>query len=356
MKWQIFIILSIPLFVLPHRYAAAQLFDEENSVKYDTNYIRVYRDELTTRIYLSRKQNGYALSERVLSPGLKYRTNDNLMLGVGYTYSFLTINLALKMPFINTDDEIYGSSRYIDLTTHTMFRSFLIDAYFQWNKGYYLSNPVDVIPGWDPESPLPMRGDLRTSLVGINLQHLFNSERYSYKAAFHQNEFQRRSAGSPIAGVEAYWLLGMADSLIVPPLSGKVQYLNREPFNQADQLNIGVNGGYAYTFVWDERFYASLAFMVGLSGGYHLLHSTAASLTYSKGLTAGINSLTRISLGYNSAKYYVGLSFVGFSMSTLVGDPGDWITYNTGNIRINVVKRFRLKRSIRILRPDLWVF
>ena len=39
--------------------ANAQEFNGLEMVKYDTNYVRVYKDELTTRVYLSRKQNGY---------------------------------------------------------------------------------------------------------------------------------------------------------------------------------------------------------------------------------------------------------------------------------------------------------
>jgi hypothetical protein len=31
------------------------------------------------------------------------------------------------------------------------------------------------------------------------------------------------------------------------------------------------------------------------------------------------------------------------------------MTYWNGDIRFNVVKRFNLKRTIKILRPDLWI-
>ena len=97
------------LFILP---VEGQFFETSPKVKYDTSYISVYKDELTTRLYISRKQNGYNLDDGFYRPWIKYRTNDNILLGMGYTYSFLTINLGVKLPFVNDDDDLYGKSRY----------------------------------------------------------------------------------------------------------------------------------------------------------------------------------------------------------------------------------------------------
>lgn len=349
------VFLIVFLFLVPQKVTAQFLGDIEQ-VKYDTSYITAYKDELTTRVYLSRKQNGYDLSDRLFSPWLQYRTNDNLLLGMGYTYSFLTLNLAVKMPFINKDDDIYGESKYIDLQTHFINRSYIVDFYLQWNKGFYIKNPEDVIPDYSSQPYMPLRGDLRTNMIGLNLQYLFNSERYSYKASFLQNQFQRKSAGSPIVGIEGYWMLGMSDSLTVGgdiPSSG---FLDNRPFDQADIFNVGINGGYAYTFVWKESLYFSVSSSLGIAGGYNWIHNTSTSETYSNGITLGLNNTSRISLGYNNASYYVGLSFLRFSMANQVGEDQNWISYHTGNIRLNLVKRFITKRPIKILRPDLWRF
>jgi hypothetical protein len=347
-------ILSINIFItlLPAR---AQIFDLD-TVHYDTTYIRAYRDELTTRLYVSRKQNGYNLSQALIQPWMKYRSNDNLVLGLGYTYSFLTVNLGVKMPFINRDEQLYGKSRYLDLQTHSIFRRFILDLYLQWAKGYYLSNPQSLKYSGLPEGSYPIRGDMRTTIVGLNVKYLFNSERYSFKAGFVQNQFQKRSAGSPILGVEGYWVLGMTDSSMVPELVPPSGFLDNQPFNQVDIANVGINGGYAYTFVWREKLYLSLSGVVGISGGYNQTHDSNSSTTYTSGLTVGFTTSTWISLGYNSNKYSVGMSFIQLSMNNLVGSYGDWFTFNTGNIRLNFVRRFKLNKPIKILRPDLWIF
>lgn len=346
---------SILLLVFLQFPSFGQFLENTQEVNYDTTFIEVYKDELTTRLYLSRKQNGYTLADAMLKPWMKYRTNDNILLGLGYTYSFLTINLGLKLPFINQDDDRYGESRYFDLQTHFMFRSYIVDLYLQWNSGYYLSNPEEVYYYWDGGEYMPQRGDMRTSIVGMNVQHLFNSDRYSYKASFVQNEFQKRSAGSPIVGLEAYWVLGMSDSLMVEPAIPPSGYMDDQLFNRNDMVHAGFNGGYAYTFVWAEKLYLSLCSTVGLSGAYHVVHFAPESQTLSRGLTLGLTNTTRISLGFNTASYYFGLSFNRFWMSNMAGSFRDWYAYSTGHIRVNFVKRFNLKRSIKLLRPDLWI-
>ena len=355
MKKAIRFILFLVVLILFSQSGYSQLFDESNRLKYDTNYIKVYKDELTSRVFLARKQNGISISEKLLKPGLQYKTNDNLLLGLGYTYSFLNINLAVNVPFINSDDEKYGESKYLDLSIQTNFRSFMIDLYLQWNSGYYLSNPEDFKEIHVQGAPLPIRGDLRTTLIGTSVQYLFNSERYSYKASFLQNEFQKRSAGTPIVGAEAYWLLAMADTALSPYTHLGHVYVSEDPYNQTDLFNFGVNGGYAYTFVWNELLYISLASTLGLAGGYHTVHNTWDYNTLNEGLSVGVTNNTKISVGFNNNAYYVGLSFVRYSISQFIGTEGDWMTYWSGNIRFNVVKRFNLKRTIRILRPDLWI-
>jgi len=336
--------------------AYGQFLDKTEEVNYDTSYIEVYKDELTTRLYISRKQNGYSLTHGPTKSFMQYKTNDNILLGLGYTYSFLTINLGVKLPVINQDDDLYGESKYFDLQTHFMFRSYIIDFYLQWNTGYYLSNPENVYYYWDnDQEAMPLRGDMRTNVLGLNIQYLFNSDRYSYKASFWQNEFQKKSAGSPVVGIEAYWVLGMTDSLMVENAIPPTGYLDDQPFNQTDMVNLGINGGYAYTLVWDQKLNLSLYSVFGISGGYNRVHYTPDSYTMQSGLGLGLTNTTKISMGFNTKKYYFGISYNRLWVSSMVGGYKDWFSYNTGHIRINFVKRFNLSRPIKILRPDLWI-
>jgi hypothetical protein len=85
------------------------------------------------------------------------------------------------------------------------------------------------------------------------------------------------------------------------------------------------------------------------------VHYSDNSITYRSGLTAGLTNSTSISFGINSKRYYVGVSYRYFTLSNMSPGYADWFAYSTGNIRINLVRRFQLRRSILILRPDLWI-
>jgi hypothetical protein len=310
---------------------------------------------LTTRIYVSNKSSVFNLYDHQLGKKIRYRTNDNNILGIGYSYSFLTINVGFKLPFLNDDDNKYGQSKYLDLQTHAYFRDMILDFYLQWQKGYYLSNPEELYPSWDQTDSHPYRGDLRTNIVGLNFQYLFNSKRFSYKASFVQNQTQKKSAGSPILGMEAYWVFASADSAIVP--SGIVPgFFDNKSYNQSDMFNFGINGGYAYTFVVREKFNLSLSSIFGAAAGSSILHDSFNSESYDSGIAFGVNNTTRASIGYNTKKFYIGFSYLRFSTNNMVNINGGWQSYTTQNLRFNVVKRFNLSRPIKILRPDTWIF
>jgi hypothetical protein len=150
-------------------------------------------------------------------------------------------------------------------------------------------------------------------------------------------------------------MLGMADTILVAGYIPPSGFLENNPFNQVDIMNVGVNGGYAYTFVLKEKLFLSLSTVFGISGGYNQVHHTVSSVTSSMGISAGFTNSTRISLGFNSKRYYVGLSYIYFTMTNLSPGYGDWFSYYTGTVRFNVVRRFQLNRPIVVLRPDLWI-
>jgi len=342
--------------ILPGKELPAQFFDGADVQRYDTNYISIYKDELTTRVFLSHKQNSYILSEKLFSPWLQYRTSGQYQIGIGYTYSFLTLNLAIELPFVYEDRQKYGDSRYLNLDVRTDFRNMMVDLYLQWTRGYYLSNYKDFPELAGAYTGFPVRNDIRTSIVGINIQHLFNSERYSHKASFLQNEFQKRSAGSPVLGFEAYWMLGMADSILIPLPLDRSDFAGGAEFNQADLLSVGLNGGYAHTFVIKERVYLSLSSTWGIAAGTCILNNTATSELNRPGLSLGVTNHNQVSMGFNRKSFYTGISLTNFNINQNYSFKNGWFKYSTINIRLSVVKRFKLHRPIRILRPDLWIF
>jgi hypothetical protein len=71
------------------------------------------------------------------------------------------------------------------------------------------------------------------------------------------------------------------------------------------------------------------------------------------GLVLGLRSEILISTGYNSDRWYFGVSFINMSVVTQAPIPGRSIRYDTGMYRFNIVRRFATKKPIRLLNPGI---
>lgn len=97
----------------------------------------------------------------------------------------------------------------------------------------------------------------------VNLQtlifdgcYIFNSKKFSYAAAYTQKTYQVRSAGSPVAGLMAYY----ADFKYNDPRNAGLIYA-MDGIGRLRQYQVSVGGGYAYNFVPAKGWLISGMFM-----------------------------------------------------------------------------------------------
>jgi hypothetical protein len=336
-KLCVFIFVCIPfvvLGVLIPRSAEAQ----SDSARY------VAYDELVTgRFYFSRKYTGLLVQDAGRGVELDYRPNTTLNMGIGATYRSFTLNLAYGFPFLNPD-EGRGKTRYLDLQAHLYGRKSTIDLFGQFYNGFYLQPKGAGIN----DSTYYVRPDLILREFGASYQYIFNHRRFSYRAAALQNEWQYRSAGTFLLGAEFFTGRAQADSSIYPVLlaGDSVPDVNRLRF-----IEFGPNFGYAYTLVLARRYFltASLSISMDYNRTEYLDGSGG---TLQQGLSP--NSLFRVYAGYNSARSALTVTFTNSRVSLSSGETNS-VSINTGNVRINYVRRFtagpRLKRTLnRVLR------
>ena len=98
--------------------AGAQGILKKLSGEFDTNYVESYLDQLTTRVYASVKTAEISLRDQNIKKDLIYHANSALILGFGFNYGIIGLNIGFNLPFINNDDDIYGKTDYLDLQTH----------------------------------------------------------------------------------------------------------------------------------------------------------------------------------------------------------------------------------------------
>jgi hypothetical protein len=330
-----------------------QFFRKLLSSGTDTNYIIDYSKELTTRIYVTQKSASFRLYDGELKKSLDYLPNEKLVLGIGANHGFLGINLGISFPFVNNDDDKYGTTKYLNFSTRLITRKLYFDLLLQYYKGYYLSKSSVMIRDWPDDKTYMIRGDLRTYSVGLSAHYIFNNKKFSYRASFLQNEWQKKSAGSFLLGAEIYYHVMKGDSSMVPLNLKYNGFYYNQHFSQVDIFTIGPTVGYGYTFVVRKHWFLSLSLTLNLALGSSSLHPDDAYAESTKsGLTVNFITVPRFAFGYNSSKWCFDISYNNLSQQNQSPYDSDWIQFDTGNFRINIVRRFHMKKPVKILNPE----
>jgi hypothetical protein len=312
--------LILALFLVQALVGAAQ-----SNNAYYTSYDKI----ITGRFYFSQKYTSFRYRYDNESINVRYRPNTTLNMGVGATYKWATLNLAYGFGFLNRDQE-KGKTRYLDLQSHLYGRKLIVDAFGQFYNGFYLDNDklAPAIDGYY------LRPDIKLRFLGASGQYLFNHEKFSYRASFLQSEWQKKSAGSLLVGLEFFLGHTKADSAMVPStLSGETAESN---LDQVNFIELGPNVGYAYTFVFKEHFFVTGQGTVSLDYGTNTIISNGERIRSS---SFSPNSSLSFFAGYNSETWAFSFVFVNKNIGLASGNDRR-IDFNTGNLRLNIVHRF----------------
>jgi hypothetical protein len=320
-------------------------------VPYDSNYISTYTSDYTTRVFGSVKYSMMGYQDNTINQRLAYRPNNKMLLGLGVNHGFLGLNIGINFPGVNEDDDRYGETDYTDLTMRMYTPKFNANIYLQRYKGFYLRNTSSAIQGWEEGDPYYIRPDIRSIVTGIDVSYIFNSHRFSYRAAVLQNEWQKKSAGSLLVGGSIYYQTTIGDSSIVPGNLIYTSFYDGQKFERSSNFSFGPLIGYAYTFVFRRHY-----FITGSVNGSGNLGVTSFRLSESEeevnsGTILGVRAEVLVSAGYNSSRWYFGVSYVNLSQSNQAPLPDKSVGFETGMFRMNIVRRFSTSRPIRILNP-----
>jgi hypothetical protein len=330
--------LPILLLVCTGFSASAQINTQIKSQKPDTVYYQPYNNKVTGRFYFSRKFTTLIVRNGPQNYELRYRPNTTLNMGVGATYKWATLNLAYGFGFLNPEHG-RGKTRYLDLQFHSYGRKFTVDLMGSFYTGFYLAPKGKGMPN---EAEYYLRPDLKINAGGVTVQYIFNHGKFSYRAAFLQNEWQKLSAGTLLAGLEVYTGSIQADSTMVPTaVNGEVAATG---FKEVRFLELGPSLGYAYTYVYKQHFFLTGAGSVSLSAGFNTTYDNSGK-THATGIMP--NTLFRVSGGYNSSLWAVSILYVS-NVQRLARDSHDRaMRLNTGNVRLNLVYRFKPNKRAR---------
>lgn len=326
--------------------AKPQVFTDPGPVVpvYNSLYVEDYTHILTTRIYLSTKFNSITLEDVTNNTSVVYEPNNQVNLGFGFSYRAFTLNIGIGFAFLNQDDDVQGETSHFDAQANMYSKKLATNLFFQTYSGYHMTSHNREELGWpDDGTARPYRRDLEQSNIGFSSLYIFNNDRFSYRASFTQDAWQKKSAGSWLAGAYATYFNMYADSSLVPQALDD-QFDEDLQIKRGRFIDFGLMGGYAYTLVIRKGFFATASVVIGsgLSLTRNRLELTDGSLEDLKKTSPGYSLQARLAIGWNSARNYVGISYNNESRWSAQSDV-DRFGWSVGNFRFNYVHRFNKK-------------
>lgn len=308
----------------------------------DTLFVNDYSSKPTLRVYGSTKFNNMVIKSDPGSQNLFYRPNGKYIIGVGVSYKRLTLNIGLPMPFVNNDNDKRGRSRYIDAQGNILSPERATNIFLQYYQGYHItSHPASVVE-WDQPTEFPYRADLFQFNIGLSTLRIANSGEFSYRAAFNQDAWQKKTSGSWLYGgyATAYFVKG--DSAVVPTrLTG--DFTDAAAISKGTFLDLGPMGGYARTFVYKQHWFVTLSAALGVGISVQdLKFPVQGTERHTTEFGPGWHAQWRGAMGYNSRRHCVVLFYNQEHVGYLLKEQ-DRFAWNVGNVRIMYAKRIGYK-------------
>src|SRR5690606_34918525 len=263
--------------------------------------------------------------------------------GIGATWKAITLNVAYGFPFL----EFYknrGQTQYLDLQTHVYLRHWTVDLIGQFYNGFYIS--PNAFPNAKEE--FYYREDMRYQYFGASIFRTANGRRFSFQSPFKETEWQKKSAGSFLYGLEIYYGVNTNEHGLVPREFN--YFFGQDSIYRVHTLNGGPGLGYAYTLVVNRHWFATSSLTVtGMLGHFKYWHKTGVAEN-----TWEINPAftLRFALGYNSRNWQIALTSINSWMHFERHEIDPQFRSVIGHYRFTVSKRIlpgsRLKNALNL--------
>ena len=303
------------------------------------DYYETFDNYLTGRIYLSKKYTSVALEGPEGTQTLRYRPNSLTTMGVNASYQSLSLTLGSGFGFLNPNQEEKGKTRSFDFQTHLYTRNWVTDIYGQFYRGYYLK---DIGSGGPSDRIYYLRPDVKVNMAGLSVYRLFNGEQFSYRAAYLQNEWQKKSAGSFLAGAEVYMGRVKGDSALVP--SEVSSFYPQANIRRMRMIELGPGAGYAYTFVWNQHLFATGS--ATINGDISFVKEETGDNAANR-VSFSPNATLRAVAGYNSERWALTISWLHHSANARGRSSNQDYRIKTGDFKITLAHRFIPGRNLK---------
>lgn len=282
----------------------------------------------------------YNISVENVSTGkiLKLDPTGSANLGFGFNYKWFGLAFSFGLPINKKDKQKFGETKKQDYQLNVYTDAFVAQGHMQRYKGFHVSEIVEDSSGRGVDET-SIISSLETYSLGLSAWYFFNSDKFSYKAAYVRNAIQTKSAGSPIIGL--YYNLDVADAntSIGDNLPDSIQ----NDFNVVGYRSrtIGISAGYSYTVVIKKRVYVNATFVPGIGLKNVTLETSRNTIEVQDGFTGRV--AFNFAIGFESKHFLLGVRT--FNSSRVFEANGLRISPTTNSVLIFMSKRFNVDKN-----------
>jgi hypothetical protein len=319
---------------------AQKQFDLFKRASFDSTYYDNLDNTLTLKVYSASSNSKYKLTDQKIDENLQYKINSTRSLGVGFGYRGLGMNMGYAFPFMNTDDTVYGDTKLFDFSTQLHYRKSTFSIYINTSKGLYLQNSKNALHNWPPDNYY-IRPDVRELRIGLGGNYLLNYDRYSNRAAFLQNEWQKKSSGSFVLGGTVLYHQIKADSSIIPTNIRYNDFFRGYDFNRTNYFYLTGEFGYTFTLVLLKHLYFNGMLMTGIGLGSSKVFIGNNNVIKAYGINLDV--ITNLGLGYNSKLFFAGLYYSSVNANTPTAIQSCNLGSGLGKFRLVLAYRIQVE-------------
>lgn len=307
----------------------------QKEFKHDTNYYETFPDKINVRLFLSQKYIHLNIPSNGNTSDLEYKANPKLNLGAGFSYRGVSLSVFNGFSFLNKNKEDRGKTKGVNLQLHLYPKKWAVDVLAEFPKGFHLE-PAGVAGAGTGK--YYYREDIKSNLFGVSVYRVPNKEKFSYRAAVLQTEWQKKSAGSFLFGGGVFHGLMQGDSALIPGALSSIY--PQTGVKKISFTSVGPGVGYAHTFVFDQHFYitGSMIFNANLN-----FVSEDGAKKESKVSFNG-SDVFKAALGYNSPTWNVSANWAGNGIWIKGSTTNENYFFPSGLVRVVLAHKFTVHK------------
>lgn len=283
----------------------------------DSSYIKSYTHKLSARVFISKEFN--TIFNTYLLTDITYQPNNPFSTGIGFSGD--RVGFSISYGFKSFVGKEKGSTESFDFQYHFYGKKFIFDAIGQIYDGFFVDDYEN--------NAIHLHKNLKTLKTGIFAQYVFNSEKFSYRAAYNQREIQIKSAGGFLLGGGMYYNEIYSDipNFFDDTTGNKIKLTN---------FQFGPSIGYAYSWILTQRLYLFFSISGGINAGFN---------DKQKKVNAYPTAIPRFAIGYNGKSWSLNFSYLNDYLFAYFVDDRQ-IAVSSGGFQFSFIKRFYTNSKI----------